>query len=75
MRFPKHAIKLVHSALMISNTMYLNEQLTYIMGLLMLITIGQEMFLKQMFATECLTTHITAIWTFPSMYTLMFLQV
>jgi hypothetical protein len=43
--FPIRSITLEHSALTISNTMYLNEQLTYIMGLWMPITTGQEMFL------------------------------
>jgi hypothetical protein len=31
--FPEHAITLVHCALTIYNTMYLHEQLTYIMEL------------------------------------------
>jgi hypothetical protein len=32
------------------------------------------MYLKVPFVTECLITHITAIWTLHSMYTLMSLQ-
>jgi len=39
----KREITLVHSAVTISSTVYHNEQLTYIMGLWMLIRIGQEM--------------------------------
>jgi hypothetical protein len=57
----------------ISTTMYHNEWLTWIMGLWRLVTAGQEMFLQNIFVTEQLTAHITALWTLPSMYTLMFL--
>jgi hypothetical protein len=39
---PKYAITSMHSALMISSTMYHNERITYSMGLWMLITTGQE---------------------------------
>jgi len=42
---PKHAIASMYSALTIYNTMYHNEKLTYTMGLWMLLTTGQEMFL------------------------------
>ena len=64
----------MHSALMISSTMYHNERLTYIMGLRMLITVVLEMSLQIILITECLTAHITAVWTLPSMYTLMYLH-
>jgi len=45
MGFAKHAITSMHSTLTIYSTMYHNEQLTYTMGLWMLLTTGQEMFL------------------------------
>jgi len=40
---PKYVITSMHSALTISSTVYHNERFTYIMGLWMLITTGQEM--------------------------------
>jgi hypothetical protein len=40
---PQYVITSIPSALMISSTMYHNERLTYIMGLWVLITTGQEM--------------------------------
>jgi hypothetical protein len=58
----------------ISSTLYHNG-LTYIVGLWMFVTTGQEMFLQNMFVSERLTAHITAIWTLPSMCTLMDLKV
>jgi len=64
----------MHSALTISSTMYHNERITYIMGLWMLIT-TRQMFLYIILTTERFTAHITAIWTLPSMYTMMPLQV
>jgi hypothetical protein len=54
----------------ISSTMYHYKRLTYIMGLRMLVT-WLEMFLQNMFESERLTAHITAIWTLPTMYTFM----
>jgi hypothetical protein len=55
----------------ISSTMYHNKWLTYIMGLWMLVTTGQEMFLQIMFVSERFSAHITAICTLPCVYTLM----
>jgi hypothetical protein len=40
---PKYVITPMHSELTIYSTMYHNERLTYIMGLWMLLTTGQEM--------------------------------
>ena len=58
----------------ITQTIHHNEWHIHIMGLWLLITIGQ-MSLSNVFVTERLTAHITPIWTLPNMYTLMFLQV
>ena len=42
---PKHAIISINSALTISSTVYRNEGISYTMGLWMLLTAGQKMFL------------------------------
>lgn len=47
----------------------------YTMHLWMLITTGEQMLPKNTFLSERLITHITAILTLPSMYTLMNIQV
>jgi hypothetical protein len=54
----------------IYSTMHHNEGLTYIMATYVAYK-RKEMFLQNMFVSERLTAHITAIWTLPCVYTLM----